>query len=153
MPHLVLVSHSKTGGTKQMLEAVLAGAHDPTIEGVDVTHLDALDATATDIRSGDAVILGTPENFGYMSGALKYFFDSVFYEIEHDTRGMPFGLFVKAGNDGQGAIRAIEPLTNGLGWRQVVPPVLSIGDIKQHDLDACHELGATLAAGIAYGGL
>jgi len=153
MPHLVVVSHSKTGGTKQMLEGVLAGAHDPSIDGVEVSQVDALNATPADIRSGDAIILGTPENFGYMSGALKHFFDSVFHELEHTTRGKPFALFVKAGNDGHGAIRAIEPLTNGLGWRQVMPPVLCVGDVEQQDLDACYELGAAIAAGLAYGGL
>ena len=146
---LLVVSHSKTGGTAQMLEAVLAGAHDPAIEGVRTRAVDALDATASDVRSADAVILGTPENFGYMSGALKHFFDSVFYELGDDTAGLPHGVFVKAGNDGSGALRAIEPLTTGLRWRLVQPPVLAVGELTPDHLASCTELGATIAAGLA----
>ena len=153
MPHLLVVSHSKTGGTTQMLEAVLAGAHDPAIEGVAVTPVPALEATADQVRHADAIVLGTPENFGYMSGALKHFFDSVFYELDDDTRGLPYGLFVRAGNDGTGAVAAVEPLAVGLGWRQVTPPVVAAGDLTTEALEACYELGATVAAGLAYGGL
>lgn len=152
-PRLLVVSHSKTGGTARMLEAVLEGAHNEEIDGVEVVSLDALDAGPDDVRAADAVILGTPENFGYMSGALKHFFDSVYHEVIDDTRGLPCALFVKAGNDGTGAVAAVEPLTTGLGWRPVVPPVVAVGDLTDHHLDACVELGATIAAGLAYGGL
>ncbi len=136
-----------------MLEAVLGGAHDDAIEGVEVISRGALETGPDDVRAADGLILGTPENFGYMSGALKHFFDSVFYEVIDDCKGMPFGLFVKAGNDGAGALAAIEPLTTGLGWRQVLPPVVAVGDVTDAHLDQCTELGATLAAGLAYGGL
>lgn len=152
-PRLLVVSHSKTGGTARMLEAVLAGAHNDAIEGVDIVAMAALEAGPDDVRAADALVLGTPENFGYMSGALKHFFDSVYHEVIDDTRGMPFGLFVKAGNDGTGAVAAIEPLTTGLGWRQVLPPVVAVGDLEPAHLEACEELGATLSAGLAYGGL
>ncbi len=152
-PRLLVVSHSKTGGTARMLEAVLQGAHNDEIEGVDIRSVAALDAGPEDVRSADALILGTPENFGYMSGALKHFFDSVYHEVIDDTRGLPYGVFVKAGNDGTGALAAIEPLTTGLGWRQVLPPVLAVGDLTDEQLESCIELGATLAAGLAFGGL
>lgn len=150
---LLVVSHSKTGGTARMLEAVLAGAHDDRIHGVRVTSAAALTAGPDDLRRADAVILGTPENFGYMSGALKHFFDSVYHEVLDQTRGLPYGLFVKAGNDGSGAVAAIEPLAVGLGWRQVLPPVVAVGELTEAHLESCTELGATMAAGLAYGGL
>ncbi len=150
---LLVVSHSKTGGTARMLEAVLAGAHDDAIEGVEVVVSAALHTGPDDVRAADALILGTPENFGYMSGALKHFFDSVYHEVIEDTRGLPYALFVKAGNDGSGAVRAIEPLTTGLGWRQVLPPVVAVGELTAAHLSACTELGATVSAGLAYGGL
>ena len=152
-PRLLVVSHSKTGGTARMLEAVLDGAHNEEITGVDVVSIPALEAGPDDVRSADAVVLGTPENFGYMSGALKHFFDSVYHDVLDDTRGLPYGLFVKAGNDGTGAVGAIQPLTTGLGWRAVLPPVVAVGDLTPGHLDACVELGATLAAGLAFGGL
>jgi NAD(P)H-dependent FMN reductase len=136
-----------------MLEAVIDGANDPRIEGVEVHSIDALSATSDDVGRADALILGTPENFGYMSGALKYFFDNVFYEVLDVKRGLPYGLFVKAGHDGSGAVGAIEPLANGLGWRRVTPPVVAVGELTPEHLDACTELGATIAAGLAYGGL
>lgn len=152
-PVLLVVSHSKTGGTARLLEAVLAGARDPAIEGVEVRSVDAFAAGPGDVRAANAVILGTPENFGYMSGALKHFFDTVFYEVLDDTPGMPYGLFVKAGNDGTGAVTAVERLVTGLRWRRVLPPVIAVGSLTDTDLDAAFELGATIAAGLAYGGL
>lgn len=151
MTELLVVSHSKTGGTAQMLEAVLVGAHDHAVDGIDVRSISALEATADDVRRADGLLLGTPENFGYMSGALKHFFDSVFYELEGQTIGLPHGLFIKAGNDGSGALRSIEPLTTGLRWRLVQPPVVAVGELSDAHLSACTELGATLAAGLAFG--
>ena len=152
-PRLLVVSHSKTGGTARMLEAVLAGAHHDAIEGVEVVAMAALETGPDDVRGADAVILGTPENFGYMSGALKHFFDSIYHEVIDHTRGLPYGMFVKAGNDGTGAVRAVEPLVTGLGWRQVLPPVVAVGELTEAHLAACTELGATVAAGLAHGGI
>ena len=99
-----MVSHSKTGGTKAMTEAVVAGANHPDIEGVEVVQVTALEATPDDVMAADGYLLGTPENFGYMSGALKHFFDTVYYDCLDHTRGRPYGLFVRAGNDGTGAV-------------------------------------------------
>lgn len=150
---LLVVSHSKTGGTTRMLEAVVAGTHDPAIEGVDVRSVSALEATPDEVLDADGIILGTPANFGYMSGALKHFFDTVFYEVVDHTRGLPYGLFVKAATDGDGAVAAVEPLATGLGWKPVMPPVVATGELTDADLERCYELGATMAAGLAYGGL
>ena len=101
--------------------------------------------------AADGYLLGTPENFGYMSGALKHFFDTVYYDCLDHTRGRPYGLFVRAGNDGTGAVRAVEPLVTGLGWKAVAPPVVATGELTDDHLDACRELGMTLAAGLELG--
>ncbi|MEM7543123.1 MAG: NAD(P)H-dependent oxidoreductase [Pseudomonadota bacterium] len=149
--HLLVVYHSQTGGTQAMLDAVLAGANDPLIENVSIRSATAIAASADDIRWADALILGTPENFGYMSGALKYFFDRIYYEVLEETQGLPYGLFVKAGNDGSGALTSIERIITGLRWREVVPAVLCIGDLTTKHLEQCSELGGTIAAGLEAG--
>ncbi len=148
---MLVVSHTKTGGTQAMTEAVVAGASHPDIDGVEVVQAAALEATAKDVMAADGYLLGTPENFGYMSGALKHFFDTVYYECLDHTRGRPYGLFVRAGNDGTGAVRAVEPLVTGLGWKAVAPPVLATGELTDDHLATCQELGMTLAAGLELG--
>ena len=134
-----------------MTEAVVAGACHPDICGVEVVQVAAIEATSGEVMAADGYLLGTPENFGYMSGALKHFFDTVYYDCLEHTRGRPYGLFVRAGNDGAGAVRAVEPLVSGLGWRAVAPPVVAVGELTGDHLDACRELGMTLAAGLELG--
>jgi multimeric flavodoxin WrbA len=151
-PHrLLVVYHSRSGGTQTLTNAVVAGATDEAIHGVHVEVKRAFDTSPDDVRACNAIILGTPENFGYMSGALKDFFDRVFYEVINDTPGLPYGLFVKAGTDGEGAVRSIERLVTGLRWKAIAPPVVVTGDVTPADLDRGHELGATMAAGLEAG--
>lgn len=134
-----------------MAEAVIDGARSDDIGGVDVRVRAALDADEDDVRWADAVILGTPENFGYMSGALKHFFDRVYYEVLEETPGRPYALFVKAGNDGTGAVRSVERIVTGLTWKQVRPPLVVVGDVQEEQLEACRELGMTMAASLEMG--
>jgi multimeric flavodoxin WrbA len=151
LPTLLVVSHSRSGGTQALTDAVVAGAMSDDIEGVEVRSLRAFDATADDVRVADAVALGTPENFGYMSGALKDFFERIYYVLLEETRGLPYALYVKASTDGDGAVRSVERITTGLKWRAVLPPVVVVGDLRDEDLEAAHELGLTLAAGLEAG--
>ncbi len=148
---LLIVYHSATGGTQRMLDAVVAGARDPEIRGIEVCVRAALVATAAEVHSAAGILLGTPENFGYMSGALKYFFDQIYYPCLEHTQGLPYGLFIRAGNDGLGAQTAVERLTLGLRWRAVIPPVIAKGELTEAHLAACTELGQTLAAGLEAG--
>ncbi len=148
---LLVVYHTQSGTTARMLAAVLRGARDPAIAGVDVLVRRALDATAEDVLQAQGILLGTPENFGYMSGAMKYFFDRIYYPCLESTQGLPYGLFIRAGNDGRGALGAIERIVTGLRWRQVAPPVLMVGEFVEARLAACEELGQTLAAGLEAG--
>lgn len=131
-----------------MLEAVISGATAPEIENVEVVRRAALSATASDVLSADSFLLGTPANLGYISGALKHFFDQVYYPCLDATRGRPFGYYVHGGSDVTGAVRAIDSITTGLAWRRAAQPVTVTGEPGKADIEACWELGATLAAGL-----
>lgn len=149
--HLLVVYHSKTGGAEDMAAAVIEGARADASERLEVRVRPAFEADADDLRWCHAVILGTPENFGYMSGALKDFLDRTFYEVEGETEGLPWALFVKAGNDGTGAVTAVKRIVTGLRWREVQPPIVVVGEVRAEDLERCRELGAAFAAGLDLG--
>ena len=149
--HLLIVYHSQSGTTSKMAGAVIEGAKHPDIEGVEVRVRDALEALPADLLWADAMILGTPENFGYMSGAMKYFLDRVYYPCENKVGGMPYALFIRAGNDGTGAISSINRILTGLSVKQVQDPVLIAGEFDEGRLSECEELGMTMAAGLESG--
>jgi len=134
-----------------MADAVIAGAKHQDVTGVDVRVKSALEADADDLLWADGFILGTPENFGYMSGAMKYFLDRVYYSCEDKINGRPFALFIRAGNDGSGAISSLRRILSGLAVREVQEPVLIAGSFDESRLAECEELGLTLAAGLEAG--
>ena len=148
MPSLLVVHHTTSPALHSLHEAVMAGATDDRIEGVTVVTRPALSATASDVLAADGYVLGTPANLGYMSGALKHFFDQIYYPCLDATVRRPFGLFVHGNNDATGALHAIDKITTGLQWRRAQEPVLVVGEPSKEDLDACWELGAALAAGL-----
>jgi multimeric flavodoxin WrbA len=145
---LLIVHHTPSPATSELFDAALRGATDPEITGVDVVRRAALAATASDVLAADGVLLGTPANIGYMSGALKHFFDQVYYPVLDDSRGLPYGLYVHGNLGVEGAVNAVESITEGMGWRKVAAPVTVTGAPGKADLEACWELGATLAAGL-----
>ena len=149
--HLLIVFHSRSGNTQALAEAVIAGATSDEIEGIEVRVRGAFDATADDVRWADGLILGTPENFGFMSGALKDFFERIYYDVLDETPGLPYALFVKGGHDGEGAIRSVERIVTGLRWKAALPPVLVVGAIDVGARERCRELGITVAAGLEAG--
>jgi NAD(P)H-dependent FMN reductase len=130
---------------------VVAGAGDPAIEQVEVVVRAALAASAVDVLEADGYLLGTPANIGYMSGALKHFFDQIYYPCLRATVGRPYGLFVHGNSDTTGAVRAVEAIATGLRWKLVQAPVSVIGHPGRADLEACIELGAAVAAGLETG--
>ncbi|MDT0433911.1 MULTISPECIES: flavodoxin family protein [Streptomyces] len=148
MPTLLIVHHTPSPNCQALLEAVVAGATAPEIEGVDVVRRPALSATASDVLAADACLLGTPAAIGYMSGALKHFFDQVYYPCLDATRGRPYGCWVHGGSDVTGAVRAVGSIAGGLGWRAAAAPVTVTGTPSRQDLESCRELGAVLAAGL-----
>lgn len=159
MPRLLIVHHSPTASLRRITEAVVGGASDESIEGVEVVVRPALEADAGDVLAADAYLLGTSANFGYMSGALKHFFDSTFLQIggaldesgggtpgAGATTGRPFGLYVHGRYDTTGAVRSVLGIVGALGWRQAYDVLEVLGDVTDATLDSAYELGATVAA-------
>lgn len=136
-----------------MAQAVFDGATSDDIEDVEVRMLGAFDAGVDDLLWADALILGTPENFGYMSGGMKDFLDRTFYPCEGKLEGMPYAMFVSAGNDGAGAVSSIQRIANGYAFRQAQEPVIARGELSPEELQRCQDLGMTLAAGLEIGAL
>lgn len=145
MARLLIVHHTVSPATRELLDAVLEGARDDEVEGVEVEVRAALAATPTDLLAADAVVLGTPANIGYMSGALKHFFDTVYYPVQVDRQGMPFSLYVHGDNDTSGAVRSVESIAKGMGWERHRPPVTVTGRPDAEAREACWELGAVTA--------
>jgi hypothetical protein len=112
MTRLLVVHHTPSPATAELLESVLVGATHPEITEVEVVCRAALAATASDLLAADGVILGTPANIGYMSGALKHFFDQVYYVCGRDTREMPYGMYVH-GNLGPRGRHPVGPVDHG----------------------------------------
>ncbi len=133
---------------QELLEAVLEGTRADGIEGVDVRVRAALHASAVDVLESDGFMLGTPVNIGYLSGAIKHFFDGVYYPTLTEKLGAPYGLYVHGNNDATGAIRAAESITKGMGWKQAHEPVTIVGGPSKEATEACWDLGAALAASL-----
>lgn len=146
MPRLLIVHHTPSPSTQALFEAVLTGATHPDIEGVEVVRRAALAATVSDVLEADGYLLGTPANLGSMSGALKHFFDTVYYPCLDATRGRPFGYWIHGNSDTAGTERQLLAITTGLAWEKAADPVVSTGEPDKKTLDACTELGGTLAA-------
>jgi multimeric flavodoxin WrbA len=150
MKHLLVVYSGQSGHTQAMCDAVCEGAR-AEISAVETRCRYAPQAVIDDLLWADALLLGTPENFGYMSGLLKDFFDRTYYPAEGKTVGLPYAMFISAGNDGSGAARAIERIATGYGWRAVAEPLILKGEIDTAGLRQCRDLGEALAAGLASG--
>ncbi|MBG0810899.1 flavodoxin family protein [Methylosinus sp. H3A] len=146
---LLLLAHAPSPNTERLRDAVLAGARE--IAGVAVVSRAPLAATPEDVLAADALILGTPENLGYMSGALKDFFDRCYHPCLERTQGRPYALYIRAGNDGAGARRSVESVATGLRWRAVQEPLIFRGEWREEFERACHELGMAMAAGLEAG--
>ena len=151
MPRLLIVHHTPSPALHALFEAARAGANDPLIEGVEVVARPALTAAAVDVLEADGYLLGTPANLGYMSGALKHFFDTVYYPCLDATVGRPYGVYVHGNDDTTGALAALDRIVTGLRWTAAQPPLSVIGPPTRADLDACRELGAAVSAGLTLG--
>lgn len=160
MVRLLVVHHSPTRSTQALFEAALAGAQDDAIEGVEVVVRPALEATADDVLGADGYLLGSPVNFGYMSGALKHFFDSTFLAVGGAldpsggagdseggvTKGRPYGLWMHGRYDLTGGVRAVQSIVGALGWKQSYDVLEVLGEVGDEERSAAYELGATIAA-------
>ncbi|WP_430332105.1 flavodoxin family protein [Rhodococcus sp. ACT016] len=146
---LLVVHHTSSPATRELLEAVLAGAHDPEITGVAVRSVPALHATPVDVLGADGYLFGTSANFGYMSGALKHFFDTVYYPCLDAVAGRPFGLWVHGNNDTAGAVKSVQKIVTGMELVQSAQIVEVTGPIDAAVRESCYELGATIAVTVA----
>lgn len=157
MPRLLVVHHSPTPTVRELTDAVVAGAGDDAIDGVELVVRDALSATADDVLGADGFLLGTTANFGYMSGALKHFFDTIFLEAggaltDDGSAGAgeggrrPYGLWVHGRYDTTGAVRSVQSIVGALPWRQAAPVLEVLGDVGPAEREAAYELGGTIAA-------
>jgi hypothetical protein len=151
MPTLLIVSHTPSPNTLSLTRAVVEGASDDSIEGVDVVCQSPFDTEPRDVNNADAIILGTTENFGYMSGALKDFFDRIYYPCLEKSQGTPYALFVKGGLDGTGACASVERIVSGMKWRAVQAPLIMKGDYRADWLPGLQNLGMALAVGLESG--
>jgi multimeric flavodoxin WrbA len=143
---LLIVHHTPSPHCQEMFEAVLAGANDPEIEGVEVIRRPALTVSPVEMLDADGYLLGTPANLGYMSGALKHAFDCAYYQLLDATRGRPFGVWMHGNEGTEGAERGITAITTGLGWVKAAETVIVSGKPATDDIEACRNLGATVAA-------
>ena len=156
---LLIVHHSPTRSMRALTDAVASGAQDDAIEGVEVVQRPALETTAEDLLSADGYVLGTPANFGYMSGAMKHCFDVTFLDIggglssdgsagesAGGTKGRNYGLYVHGRYDTTGAVRSVQSIVQALGWRQAAEVLEALGDVGSAEQEAAYELGGTIAA-------
>jgi len=146
---LLILYHSQGGRTGDMAEAVLRGARRAT--ETETVMKRAGEATLADLLDCQGLIVGTPENFGYMAGMVKDFFDRTYYPAEGKTVGLPYALFVSAGNDGTGAVTQIDRIATGYGWKRVAEPLIARQEVTDANLAACEELGEAMASGVALG--
>lgn len=146
---ILIVYASQSGGTSRMVDAVERGAlSEPNVQ---VRKLHGTRAGLDDLLWCDALVIGTPENFGYMAGAVKDFFDRTFYPAEGKVTRLPYALVVKAGNDGTFALQAVQRIAQGYGFEPVAEPILAVGEVTAEQLTRCEELGQLLSAGLELG--
>lgn len=151
MKNLLVVTHCPSTNTEKMRDALLAGANHADITDVEVRSLAPLATNPEDAIWADAIVIGTTENFGYMAGRIKDFFERIYYPVLEEKQGLPYALYIRAGNDGTGTKNSIERIIAGLKWNPVQPPLICKGEFKEEFITQCEELGLTVSAGLEAG--
>jgi len=145
---LLIVCNTPSSNTQALANAALAGAQHDSIENTRVTLKAPLDTTSDDVLNADGILIGTTENFGYMAGLVKDFFERIYYPCLEETQGKPYALYIRAGLDGEGTKVAVEKIITGLRWKATQPVLMLHGDFQNHFLEQVEELGQYMAAGI-----
>lgn len=157
MKTLLIVAHCPSDNTKRLVHAmdsaIQTAIQSMLIEGVTVVVKSPLQATAADVLQADAILIGTTENFGYMAGLTKDFFERIFYPVLDLKQGLPVACYIRAGLDGTGTQCAIESIITGLRWRWVQQPLVLKGEWKDGFETQVNELVLTVAAGLSIGSL
>jgi multimeric flavodoxin WrbA len=151
MKQLLIVAHAPSENTRLLRDKAYRGACHPDLEEVRCVVKAPLDAGPEDVLACDGILLGTTENLGYMSGALKDFFDRSYYPVLDKKQGLPCALYIRAGHDGTGTQRAVETIINGLRWRWVQDPLILRGKWQPTFADQVEELSMTMAFSIESG--
>lgn len=151
MPNLLIVAHTPSTNTERLRDALVAGASHTDLTNIQLRVTQPLATKAEDVLWANGVLLATPENFGYMSGAMKDFFDRIYYPCLEKTQGLPCAVAIRAGLDGTGTKIAIEKILTGLKWKLIQSPLISKGDFSEQFLSDWETLGLTLAAGLDAG--
>ena len=147
---LLVVGHAPSANATQICEAIIHGARSEEL-AVNCEWRSPFNVDHKDVLKADAIVLFTTENFGYMNGALKDFFERIYYpclDNPKQNEGKPYALVVKAGNDGSGATRSVQTIVTGLKWREVAEPLLCKGELTTKFIPDCQNLGLTLAASL-----
>ena len=147
---LILHAGGPEGSTRSLVEAAQAGAT-AAESALPCRALPATEAGPEHVLEAGAMLLATPEKFGYMAGTLKDFFDRSFYPLQGRVAGLAYGLMVCAGNDGRGAVEAVDRIVRGWSLRRVANPLRVVGSPTPADLEEARSLGALLASGVAMG--
>ena len=147
--HLLILYHSQSATTTALADAVAQGAE--LEKAIETVKKLAFDSNIDDLQWADAIIFGSPENFGYMSGALKDFFDRTYHQAQPLQLSTPYALFISAGNDGTGAVREIDRILKGYPMKKIAEPIIVKGRIKEADLQACRDLGQSMACALSQG--
>lgn len=151
LKNLLIVANQPSDNTRHLATQTLTGAQHPDISCVQVSLKQPLDARPEDVLCCDGIIIGSTENFGSMAGLVKDFLERIYYPCLEHTQGLPWALYVRAGNDGTGTIQSIERIVTGLRWSMIQPALLLQGNYQSSFPDQCQELGMTMAAGLDAG--
>jgi NAD(P)H-dependent FMN reductase len=161
MKRLLIVHHTVSPSTSAVLDSIVEGARDRSIEGVDVVLRPALTASALDALEADGYLIAGPVNLGYLAGAVKHFFDTVYYPCLDTTAGRPYAAVLHAGgppgdpgrsdrSSAEGALRALDSITTGLRWKAAQKPLV-VSDSSAAELAAAKEVGSVMAALLSVG--
>ncbi len=148
---LLIVAHAQSPNTERLRDAIAAGVAAAESDDVEVLVRSPFEAGPDDVMAANAVILFTTENLGYMSGALKDFFDRTYYQVLEEKQGLAYLLIIRAGHDGTGTRRGVETIITGLRWKAVQDPLICRGDWDEAFVGQCEELCMLMAAGLDAG--
>lgn len=148
---LLVVAHTPSPNTRRLADSLVEGASTGEADAVDVVFKTPFETNPEDVLDCDAIIMGTTENLGYMSGALKDFFDRTYYPVLEKKQGLPCALYIRAGHDGTGTKRAVETIVTGLKWKWIQEPLVLRGDFQEQFIGQCRELGELVAISLDAG--
>ncbi len=148
---LLIIANTPSANTKTLVNAAVRGATHPDIGHIDVHCIPPLQAQATDVLNAHGILIGTTENFGYMSGEIKDFFDRIYYPCLEKTEGLPYSCYIRAGLDGTGTEIAIKKIISGLKWNQAQPIEICKGDFTDDFIEQVETLAMTMSAGVEAG--